>query len=430
MASTSTVRFSPLNIGFWAAWVAYVLFLAVAPIVFHSNLALTILCQIGTVVIAALSYNMLLGQTGMLSFGHAVYGGMGGFIAIHTMNLVSAGKFWVPTSLIPLVGGLGGAFFGVLFGYVTTKRSGTTFAMITLGIGELVASSALTFPEFFGGEAGISTDRVMGHPVLGITFGPQIQVYYLIAVWLVICTAGMYAFTRTPLGRIANAVRDNPERAQFVGYDTQIVRFLVVILAGFFAGIAGGLGAINFELVSSENVGTARSGALLLFTFLGGVGTFIGPIVGAVIYVFSLVLLSNITLAWGLYIGVVFLVVVMYAPGGISGIILLNLKLLRLGYLKRLVGPYLSVVLGFAPLFFGFTTLIEMIYALQLDAGNGTIAKVYGMTLDVGHATPWIVAFAVLLLGIFSFYFAHLFFKRCWDTIQTDLEAALQRLAS
>jgi branched-chain amino acid transport system permease protein len=421
------VRFQPLELGFVLSWTGFVVFLAIAPLVFHSNLALTILSQTGTVAIAALSYNMLLGQTGMLSFGHAVYGGMGGFIAIHTMNLVGAGQFWLPTSLIPLVGGLGGAFFGVLFGYVTTKRSGTTFAMITLGIGELVASSALTFPEFFGGEAGITTNRVMGEPVLGITYGPQLQVYYLIAVWLVVCTAGMYAFTRTPLGRIANAVRDNPERAEFIGYDTQIVRFLVVILAGFFAGISGGLGAINFEIVSSENVGAARSGALLLFTFLGGIGTFIGPIVGAVIYVFSLVLLSNITQAWGLYIGLVFLFVVMYAPGGISSLILLNLRVARLGHFSRLVLPYAVLIAAALPLFLGLSTLIEMIYALQLDAGNGSVTRIYGQTIDVAHAPPWIAAVVVALAGGLAFHFAQRRFKARWDEIHTDIEAQLER---
>jgi branched-chain amino acid transport system permease protein len=424
--SSSTVRYKPADLGFWAVWIGFVVFLTIAPLVFHSNLALTILSQTGTVIIAALSYNMLLGQTGMLSFGHAVYGGMGGFIAIHTMNLVGSGKFWLPTSLIPLVGGLGGAFFGVLFGYVTTKRSGTTFAMITLGIGELVASSALTFPEFFGGEAGITTNRVMGDAVLGITYGPQIQVYYLIAVWLVICTAGMYAFTRTPLGRIANAVRDNPERTAFIGYDTQMVRFLVVILAGFFAGIAGGLGAINFEIVSSENVGTARSGSLLLFTFLGGVGSFIGPIVGAIIYVFSLVLLSNITQAWGLYIGLVFLLVVMYAPGGISSLILLNLRLVKLGHFRRLVLPYAILAVATLPLFLGVSTLIEMMYALQLDAGNGTITKVWGVTLDVGRVLPWAAAVALTFLGAITFHYAQRAFRLEWDAIHTEIAGKLE----
>ncbi len=280
---------------------------------------------------------MLLGQSGMLSFGHAVYVGLGAFLAIHAMNAVSRGAFWLPTSLIPLVGGLAGAFFAVLFGYVTTKKSGTTFAMITLGIGELVASSSLMLPEFFGGEAGITTNRVIGKPVLGITFGPQIQVYYLIAIWCLICTIAMYAFTRTPLGRMANAVRDNPERAEFVGYDTQRVRYLVVIIAGFFAGIAGGLGAINFEIVSSENVSTVRSGAYLLFTFLGGVGFFVGPIIGAVLFVLSFVVLSELTKAWLLYLGIFFLLMVMYAPGGIASLVMMNLRVARFGKFRRLV---------------------------------------------------------------------------------------------
>ena len=118
-------------------------------------------------------------------------------------------QFWLPVSLLPLVGGLGGAFFGVLFGYVTTRKAGTTFAMITLGIGEMVFASSLMFPDFFGGEGGVSTNRVVGNAVLGITYGPGRQVYYLIAVWCLLSMIAMYAWTQTPLGRIANAVRDN-----------------------------------------------------------------------------------------------------------------------------------------------------------------------------------------------------------------------------
>src|SRR5690606_38890542 len=118
---------------------------------------------------------------------------------------------------------------------------------------------SLMFPGFFGGEGGVMTDRVVGLPLFGITFGPQIEVYYLISFWLFLCTAGMYAFTRTPLGLILNAVRNNPERAEFIGYDARRVRYLALILSAFFAGIGGGLTAINFEIVSAENVGVIRS---------------------------------------------------------------------------------------------------------------------------------------------------------------------------
>jgi branched-chain amino acid transport system permease protein len=157
----------------------------------------------------------------------------------------------------------------VLFGCVTTKKAATPFAMITLGIGELVWAMSLMFPEFFGGEGGISSNRVAGPKPLGITFGPQVQLYYLIAVYTFISTALLFAFTRTPLGRMLNAVRDNPERVEFVGYDTQKVRWFAFIIAAFFAGIAGGLSALNFEIVTSEVVSGGKSGAYLLFTFLG-----------------------------------------------------------------------------------------------------------------------------------------------------------------
>jgi branched-chain amino acid transport system permease protein len=317
-------------------WGGFALVLAVAPLLWSSSFAQTMLSQIGIAIIACLAYNMLLGQGGMLSFGHAVYSGLGSFLAIHTLNLVSAGSLSLPVSLVPVVGGLSGLFFAALLGWVTTKKSGTTFAMITMGVGELVWSMSLMIPEFFGGEGGISGNRVVGKGVMGITFGPQIQVYYLIAVYCFICTALMYALTRTPLGRILNAVRDNPERVEFIGYDTQKVRYLAFMISGFFSGIAGGLGALNFEIVTAEVVGAARSGAYLLFVFLGGATFFFGPILGAVLMVIALVLLSELTKAWLLYLGLIFLLMVMYAPGGLASLLMMNLRLAAFGKLRRI----------------------------------------------------------------------------------------------
>ncbi|MCB1994772.1 MAG: branched-chain amino acid ABC transporter permease, partial [Rhodoferax sp.] len=230
-----------------------------------SSLALTMLTQIGIAIIACLAYNVLLGQGGMLSFGHAVYSGLGAYFAIHTLNMIGDGSLALPVSLVPLVGGLFGLLMAALLGYVTTKKSGTPFAMITLGIGELVWAMSLMFPGFFGGEGGITGDRTSGEAFLGITYGPANQLYYLIAVYCFISTAALYAFTRTPLGRMLNAVRDNPERVEFIGYRTQIVRYLAFMVSGFFMGVAGGLGTLTFEIVTAEVVGAARSGAYLLF---------------------------------------------------------------------------------------------------------------------------------------------------------------------
>src|SRR6218665_3219010 len=192
--TTKYYAFKPLNVGRWLTWSLFALLLIVAPRIFTSGLAMTVLSQMGIAIIACLSYNILLGQGGMLSFGHAVYTGLGSFMAIHALNRVTEGTLGLPVSLIPIVGGLAGIFFAVIFGYVTTRKSGTTFAMITLGLSELVFSLSLIIPEFFGGEGGVSGDRMAGEPFMGITFGPQVQVYYLIAVYTFISVALMFAF--------------------------------------------------------------------------------------------------------------------------------------------------------------------------------------------------------------------------------------------
>src|ERR1035438_6763154 len=109
-------------------WGGFALVLLVAPFIFSSNLDRSILAQIGIAIMACLAYNMLLGQGGMLSFGHAVYSGLGGFLAIHTLNKVGDGTLHLPVSLVPLAGGLAGLFFAALLGFVTTRKSGTTLA--------------------------------------------------------------------------------------------------------------------------------------------------------------------------------------------------------------------------------------------------------------------------------------------------------------
>jgi branched-chain amino acid transport system permease protein len=421
------VHFKPYNVGRWLIWSLYASALVVAPLIWTSGFMQTMLMQIGIGIIVCLSYNVLLGQGGMLSFGHAVYSGLGSFLAIHTLNRVSEGGLWLPVSLVPLVGGFAGLGFAVLLGYVTTKKAGTTFAMITLGIGELVWSMSLMIPEFFGGEGGVSGNRMAGEPFLGITFGPEIQVYYLIAAYCFVSTAALFAFTRTPLGRMLNAVRDNPERVEFIGYSTQRVRYLAFMVSGFFAGIAGGLAALNFEIVTAEVVGAARSGAYLLFTFLGGATFFFGPIIGAVLMVIALVLLSELTPAWLLYLGLAFLFMVMYAPGGIASLIMMNLRLAAFGKLRRVWTSYLALGgTGFVVLA-GGGAMIEMVYHLQLNAGSGPELSFMGATLNALSLDSWFGAALVLATGVALFELTRRRFAREWGDIQEDIEREIKR---
>jgi len=407
-------------------WALFAVLLVLLPQVFRSSLALTMLSQMGYLAIICLSYNILLGQGGMLSFGHAVYTGLGAFVAVHAMNRATQGAIMLPVIAVPLVGGLAGMLFAALFGYVTTKKSGTTFAMITLGIGELVAAMSLMFPGFFGGEGGVTTNRVYGTPFLGLTFGSQMQVYYLIAAYCFISTGLMYAFTGTPLGRMLNAVRDNPERVEFIGYDTQWVRYIAFVIAGFFAGIGGGLAAINFEIVNaSDSLSAVRSGGYLLFTFLGGATFFFGPIIGAVLLVLASVLLSEVTKAWLLYLGLVFLLMVMFAPGGIASLIMMNLRVARFGKLKGLLGWYLALALTGAVMFFGVAAMIEMIYHLQLEDAQGPLLHFMGIGLNAKSAASWLGALAVAAVGTALFEATRRRFARRWGDVQGEIEAAI-----
>ena len=411
-------------------WGGFALVLMLAPFAVTGGLALSILSQIGIAIVACLSYNMLLGQGGMLSFGHAVYTGLASFVAIHALNQVGQGWLSVPVSLIPLVGGLAGAGFAIVLGFVTTRKAGTPFAMITLGIAELVFAMALMVPEFFGGEGGVSGNRTAGKPFLGITFGPPIQVYYLLAVYTFVCTAAMFAFTRTPLGRMLNAVRDNPERVEFVGYSTQRVRYLSFIMAGFFAGVAGGMYALQFEIATAEVVGAARSGAYLLFTFLGGATFFFGPIIGAVLMVLAGVLLSEITKAWLLYLGLIFLLMVMYAPGGVASLIMMNLRVAAFGRLRELLPTYAGLGAALLVVLLGAGAVVEMVYHLQLNDTAGPDLTYLGLQMSVHSALHWAVAWATLATGVALLEWVRRPFARRWSAIQQDIETAQRSVES
>ena len=387
----------------FAPWIGAAVALIALPHIFSSGASITMMSLMGFAIIFALSYNMLLGQTGMLSFGHAVYYGLGGFITAHALNVIGTGKLPVPLPLVPLVGGLAGLSFAVLFGWVSTKRAGTVFAMISLGVGELVAACSLILRGFFGGEGGISTSRTATLNLFGYNFGPQVQVYYLIAAWCLICTAAMYAFTRTPMGRMCNAVRDNPERAEYVGYSTQMVRFIAFCTSGFFAGVAGGLAAIHYEIVTASMVGASPSGFVLLMTYVGGVAYFIGPIIGAILMTALQISLSDYTGAWLLYVGLMFVVVVMYAPGGFAGLILMHRPLVAGGTLGRLLPAYGLAAVPALALFAGVVLLIETTHHLLMKSAEGATMHTLWISYDATSPTAWAGITALLALGFFAF---------------------------
>ncbi len=395
----------------------------VLPHVVPGGFGLSLLCRMGIAIVFALSFNMLLGQGGMLDFGHAVFLGLGGFLAMHAMKLADAG-WWVPSPVLPLVGALGGLVAAILAGWVSTRRAGTAFAMITLGVAELAVVIVLLFPSAFGGEEGLSGDRSSGPPLLGFDFGTQTEAYYLIAAWAWAAALLMWLYTRTPLGRLANAVRDNPERVGFLGYDPARIRLLVFSLSGLFAGIAGGLAALNDEIVTSGNMSPEASSAVLVMTFIGGVGTFWGPVIGAILITFLSVALSTVTDAWQLYSGLLFVAMVVWAPGGISGITLAHAPVFRAGLGGRLVPAYAAMLPGLLLALAGTIGLAELAFRLQSVRNGASPKPVFGLALDPQSLLPWLVATALLLVGAWLLRRAGPAAKEAWQEASTKAQAA------
>ena len=390
-AGTTVLSLSP--------WIIASLVLLILPFVFTSNSGLTIMNQMLITIIFALAYNMLLGQGGMLSFGHAVYMGVGGFLCVHIMNW-DAFFGVLPLPVLPIFGGLFGMGLALIVGSFSTRKAGTVFAMISLGVGELIAACSVIIVAFFGGEEGVSGDRTYGLPFFGVEFLQQIEVYYLIAFWAVLSAALMYLWSRTPIGRMANAVRDNPERAEFLGYSARWVRFYSFVASGFFAGIAGGLFAINYEILTEENLNTTQSGMILLITFLGGVGFFFGPIIGAVVFTLLQTVLSLETELWAFYAGILFVATVMYFPGGLAGLLMMHVPAFRLGKARRLVLPYIKTLLPGAIGTLAAAALVEMIFHYRHASIGDEEMTVFWTTFNSHSALPWVFVLALTVGGI------------------------------
>ncbi|MGR3603527.1 MAG: branched-chain amino acid ABC transporter permease [Heliomarina sp.] len=417
---TATITRAPtLSLGQVLPWVISVIFLVAMPTIFQSNSAITIMNQMMITIVFALSYNMLLGQGGMLSFGHAVYMGVGGFFCMHLMNIVETNELPIPLPILPIFGGLFGLGLATIVGSFSTRKAGTVFAMISLGIGELIAACSVIITAFFGGEEGMPGDRTYFMPFFGIEFLQQIEVYYLIAFWTVLSTLLMYLFSRTPVGRMANAVRDNPERAEFLGYSARWVRFFSFSAAGFFAGIAGALFAINYEILTETNLSTTQSGVILLIAFLGGVGFFFGPIIGAIVFTLLQSVLSLQSEIWQLYVGALFLATVMYFPGGLAGVLMMHVPAAKFGKLGTLVVPYIKTLVPAIIAIFGLAALMELLFHVRHASAGDDQMTLFWTTFDSHSVLPWIIACVATVGGFWLARLSAPSLREAWHRANT-----------
>jgi branched-chain amino acid transport system permease protein len=388
----------------------------------QSGFVVSMLSQMGMMSILALSYNMLLGQAGLFSLCHATFFGIGGYATIHFLNMAGAGSLPLPMELIPLLSGLSGLGIAIVFGYIATKQRATAFAMITLGIGELMVTSALMFQHFFGGEGGVNTNRMIGRSLFGLSYAQGIQVYYLTLAWTLLSALAMFFLTMTPLGRMANASRDNFERVQFVGYDPRMVRFFQFALSGLFAGIGGGLYAITYEIVTFDALAAPLSANALLMAYIGGSASFGGPILGAVLITLLQSGVSLMSNSWLVYVGVLFISMVIFAPSGIMGLVTAHGPIVRAGQLGRLAVPYLRVLVPGMLMVAGFVGLVELTSFLTIGAAQGKSLVLFGNRIDIHATLPWLLAAIGLVGGGFWLRLEARSFRRVWDGLMLDLK--------
>jgi len=374
----------------------------------------SLLTQMAIAAVFALSFNLLFGQTGLLSFGHAVYFGLGGYAAILTMRAINQGLA-LPIVVVPIAGALGGLVAGIAFGAVTTRKAGTIFALISLGVGELVYAATFMLPGLFGGEEGITASRTRAAIDLGLPLRTQLAVYYAVVVWAVFSALAMYAFTRTPVGRMCNAVRDNPERAEFVGYSTQRVRFVAFAAAGLFAGLAGGMHAINYEIVAADAVSAQWSGSVLIMAYIGGAAHFIGPVLGAIVITWLQSSLSGYTSAWLLYLGLFFIAMILFAPSGLSGLVVRHASILRTRAFARVLGAYVLALVPLAIIAVGMVLLVEMSYRLATQPELGSRMRLLWTSVDAASPWPWAVAIVALVGGSLLFRLTWRPIGAAWD---------------
>ncbi len=390
------------------AWWALGLVFLVAPWSLSNGTVLGLWAQIGIAATVLMSYHLLLGQGGLLSFGHAVYVGAGAYAVVHAMAWGISSPWGV--ALVPLFGGLVAGALALPMGWVSTRHAAMPFAMITLGVGELMWALSHMLPSWFGGEGGLGLDRAVTTEVGDGSWGPVSHITRLISIYTVVCVGLMVAWTQTPMGRLLNAVRDNPLRAASVGVNPHRIRHAAFVVSATFAGIAGGLAALWFERVSPEVFSTHRSGAYLLFAFIGGATVLVGPLLGALLMVVALVVGSSWTPAWLLYLGVLFVVLLLAEPGGLAGALMRGWRWALAARVPNGVREWWCVArrtacgLSWAVVIVAAVVGVEMLYFWQLCSSHGTLMHwwpehAWAWSVDVAAPRSWWTLLVVASLG-------------------------------
>ncbi len=264
----------------------------------------------------ALGYNVCLGYTGMLSFGHAAYFGVGaytlGIILIRVWE-----NIWFGLACATIMGGI----TALVLGYLCIKRRGIYFALLTLAFAQLLYFIAFQWVNLTGGDNGLRNIPAvpLALPGFSVDIHNPLRFYFFVLFFVVLALLLLQRILQSPFGRVLEAVRENDSRARSCGYETSNVRWLAFIVSGAISGLAGGLYALYLHFVGIESLYWVTSGQILMITLLGGMGSFIGPFIGAGVFLFLEDILSAITVNWMIFLGTIFILCVLFFPDGIWG---------------------------------------------------------------------------------------------------------------
>jgi branched-chain amino acid transport system permease protein len=339
--------------------------------------------QAAVLGIFALSYWLLIGLAGLVSFGHALHLGMGGYAMVHLINALHGVGWLPPVLLMPVLGLIGGALIALLLGPLTVRHGGTAFAMITLGLAELAQALASRWLLFSGGESGIRLEPVLGRsgwdsPLL------------VAGLWFALVVFLVASVVRSPLGQYARASRDQPDRLATLGIEVVALRLRVYVLAGGLAGVAGALWVLVQEMATLELFGAARSATALLVTVIGGIGHWAGALLGTLLHLALSQGLSRLLAGWPLYLGLLFMMLIVLRPQG----------LISLWQEPPTLPWWRSRALGLAVLLPGVVVLVELAY---LRAQGDPVRDTFSLgafTWRASAASDWWQALLLCLPGL------------------------------
>jgi branched-chain amino acid transport system permease protein len=269
-----------------------------------------IAAEIWIFAIFALGLNLLLGYTGLLSFGQSTFFGSAGYVSGYLLKHYHVNVFEALA-----VGILVGALSAGIVGYLCVQRSGLYFIMLTFALNQMFYFTAYQWTSVTGGEDGMP--GIPRPPVLGIDLADPLRYYIFVTAWFLLALAAMKRVVESPLGKILVAIRENEVRAEAVGYDAPRFKLLAFVIGGAFSGLAGALYAMLFGIMPLEAIGFVFSGNVVFATLIGGSGSLYGPVIGAFVFTWLSESVSVMWARWPLLLGVAFVLVVLFLRGGL-----------------------------------------------------------------------------------------------------------------